>query len=120
MPVTNPTFRVSGLPSGVSPREAVSILQQFLDTNDRKTEPEVHSLGYNPYKPGRAVTMVATATFRHPPGQYSTGFKKVAFRNAVIPISLTFDKDFSGFTPLNDVKDDENHQIEYETLQSHQ
>lgn len=127
MAAINPTYRVSGLPSGCSRQEAVSILQAFLDTDHQQTEPEVHSLGYDAYEFGRAVDMVATVTFgkipewfnTRLPQQFSTGkdiSKAVTFRKALITVTLAFDKDFLGFTPLNDVKDDENHQIEYARL----
>lgn len=119
----NPTYRVKGLPSGVSREEAVSILRSILDTDDHKTGPIVHSLGYAPFPFGRAVDMVATVTFQKLPQEFNTTPPRefrtvedvevtVSFRNSLVTIILNFDTDFMGFTPLNDVKDDENHQIE--------
>lgn len=60
--------------------------------------------------------MVATVTFgRIPPGLQNDGeeFKKtVTLRGEETDIDVVFDSNFLGFTPLNNVKDSEDHMIE--------
>jgi hypothetical protein len=111
------TFRVWGLPAGVSADESEDILKYFFDLDGFSTEPTVHSLGLDPYKFGREVDFVGTATFsRIPPALLSGNHwritKTTVYRNNSMRISLTIDTTFDAFTPLNAIKDNEDHQIE--------
>ena len=111
------TYRVSGLPGGVSFEDSESILRDFFSTDGYVTEPIVHSLGLDPYAFGRHVDMVATVTFLPTPptllGKTNYHFKmRTTYQNVNVQLSLTIDTHFLGFTPLNAIKDDEAHKIE--------
>lgn len=109
------TYRVWGLPAGVSIEDSELILRDFLNLD--AIEPKVHSLGLNPYVFGRNVEVVATVTFSQTPlalvgGDSWRGTKSIKYQNVKLPLSLTFDTHFKGWTPLNTIKDDEAHKIE--------
>lgn len=111
------TYRLWGLPAGVTIEESELILQNFFDSDGTKTEPTVHSLGLDPYTFGRNVEVVATVTFSQTPPALLDGNrwhlkKKVPYQGVMLKLSLSIDITFIGFTPLNDVKDDEDHKIE--------
>lgn len=113
----NTTFRVQGLPAGIATNDAASIIAQLFDTDSFKCAPTVHSLGPDPYHYGRSVDMVATVTFgRIPPGLQNDGevefTQTVTLRGEETNIDVVFDSNFLGFTPLNNVKDSEDHMIE--------
>lgn len=111
------TYRLWGLPAGITIEESELILQNFFDSDDNTTEPTVHSLGLDPYTFGRNVEVVATVTFSRTPRVLFNGNrwhlkKQVPYQGAILKLSLSIDTTFIGFTPLNDVKDDEDHKIE--------
>lgn len=58
---TDRTYRVWGLPAGVSIENSELILRDILFLGP--IEPKVHSLSLSPYGPGRNVEVVATVTF---------------------------------------------------------
>lgn len=102
------TFRVAGLPAGATENDAASIIGQLCDHSDFACHPTVHSLGYDPYCLGQHMEMVATVTFGSLPPRVANGRNPVIeehadFRGESIWTSLTFDSDFLGFTPLNEV-----------------
>lgn len=111
------TYRVWGFPSDVDVDEAEQILEAFFDSDGVSTEPEVHSLGLDPYSFGRNSERVATVTFVNPPDSLRDGNhwrirKRVPVKGATTRVTLTIDTSFLGFTPLNLVKDDADHKIE--------
>jgi hypothetical protein len=111
------TYRVWGLPPGVNVDDAEQILEEFFDSDGLSTEPEVHSLGLDPYNFGRNVERVATVTFANTPDALREGDhwrirKRVSVKGAATRLALTIDTAFLGFTPLNSVKDDEDHKFE--------
>lgn len=118
------TYRVSGLPVGVSTRDAARILSSLFDNDGQITGPTVHSLGLDPHRFGRTVTRVATVTFAQTPRALDAGHQQWNFTaharayrpddDALFPIMI--DTHFLGFTPLNIVKDDEEHKVEYGPL----
>ena len=110
------TYRVWGLPTGVSIEHSESILREVL--NLYAIEPKVHSLGLDPYVFGRNVEVVATVTFfPQTPLALRDGnswqiTKSMIFQNVKMQLSLTIDTHFKGWTPLNTIKDDDAHKIE--------
>lgn len=109
------TYRVWGLPAGVSIEDSELILRDILNLD--ATEPKVHSLGLNPYVFGRDVDVVATVTFSQTPYALLDGnswqiTKSTTYQNVDMRLSLTIDTHFKGWTPLNTIKDDEAHKIE--------
>lgn len=124
------TYRVWGLPAGITIEESELILEKFFNSDDNKTdldkfsnsgdnttEPTVHSLGLDPYTFGRNVEVVATVSFSRIPRALLNGNRwhlkrQVPYQGVILKLSLSIDTTFTGFTPLNDVKDDEDHKIE--------
>jgi len=112
-------YRVSGLPRGVTPDDAASILDSFFDDNrGQKPRAKVHSLGLDPLSGASQDNItVATVSFgNRVPDQLRTattyyGTAKIRFRQRFLELSLTIDSDFLGFTPLNLV-DDESQSID--------
>ncbi|OCK74812.1 hypothetical protein K432DRAFT_309928 [Lepidopterella palustris CBS 459.81] len=105
------TFRVLGLPPDAKLHDSVNILSTLFDKNGQKTEPAVHSLGLDPYKFGRTVSKVATVTFARTPEILCNGKDRWNF--FLDDATITIDTHFLGFTPLNSVKDDEDHKIDF-------
>lgn len=115
------TYRIWGLPAGIVIEESELVLQNFFDSDDNITEPKVHSLGLDPYTFGRKVEVVTTVTFSRIPRDLLNGNhwylkKQVPYHDAMLKLCLSIDTTFLGFTPLNDVKDDEDHRIEWNRL----
>jgi hypothetical protein len=109
------TYRVWGLPSDASAHDSEKILSSLLDKDGQKTKPTVQSLGLDPYKFGRSVPKVATVTFEQTPGVLSEGDLwnfSVDGAASRTKFHITIDTHFLGFTPLNSVKDDEDHKTE--------
>jgi len=113
------TYCVQGLPTGISEEDTERILANYFNKDGEDTGPEVHSLGLDPYTFGRNVEMVATVTFANTPSMLRQGnewiitLRGVEYQSATIPkLSIVIDVKFEGFTPLNTVKDDENHKVE--------
>ena len=108
------TFRVSGLPIGVTPDEAGKIIDDFFgDSHWRKIGTKVHSLGLDPLAmSSREDITIATITFgKRVPDQLektSSYYAQatVSFRKKPIDVSLTIDSEFIGFTPLNIVDEE--------------
>ncbi|KAH8721576.1 hypothetical protein GQ44DRAFT_623108 [Phaeosphaeriaceae sp. PMI808] len=114
------SYRVSGLPHDASFEDSVNILSALFDTDSHKTEPDVHSLGLDPYRFGRTVSKVATATFAQIPetlcegNNWTFSVDSAAYRpGSATKFPVTIDTHFLGFTPLNSVKDDEDHKIDF-------
>lgn len=118
------TYRVSGLPVGVSKQDTAGILSSLFDRDEQRTDPRVHSLGLDPHRFGRSVTRVATVTFSQTPQELAAGRQQWNFvvhdtswvRDTPYdggPFPIMIDIHFLGFTPLNLVKDDEEHKVEY-------
>lgn len=110
-------YRIWGLPAGITIEESELVIQNFFDSDGNITEPKVHSLGLDPYNFGRNVEVVATVTFSRMPRDLLNGNhwylkKHVPYHGAMLKLCLSIDTTFLGFTPLNDVKDDEDHKIE--------
>ncbi|KAH7317172.1 hypothetical protein B0I35DRAFT_268011 [Stachybotrys elegans] len=111
------TYRVSGLPPNVTFDQAKWILEAFFDSDGVATEPKVHSLGLDPFDFGRNVDMIATVTFSQTPAEFLEGdcwVREKVFTNEddLVSLVLTIDTKFDGFTPINTVKDDEDHKID--------
>lgn len=111
------TYRIWGLPAGITIEESELVLQNFFDSDGNITEPKVHSLGLDPYNFGRNVEVVTTVTFSRIPQDLVNGknwylMKQVPYNGAMVKLCLSIDTTFLGFTPLNDVKDNEDHKIE--------
>lgn len=105
------TFRVAGLPPGVTEDDATSIIDQVcgkLGELEFPCRSTVHSLGQDPYCLGQHTEMVATVTFENLPPQLRNESNVLAereaeFRGEQIRMSLRIDINFLGFTPLNEV-----------------
>ncbi|KXJ85385.1 hypothetical protein Micbo1qcDRAFT_141600, partial [Microdochium bolleyi] len=111
------TYRVQGLPSGIDADDAEQLLEEFFDFDGLSTKPEVHSLGLDPFSFDCNVKKVATVTFAKTPEALRDGDhwcirKRVAVKGTTIKIVLTIDTTFLGFTPLNLVNDDVDHEID--------
>lgn len=118
MPVSQQdrTYRVWGLPAGISFEDSELMLKKVLDLS-ANNQPKVHSLGLDPYASGRDVDLVATVTFLHTPRVLHDGnswriTKSISHRFENLQLSLSIDTHFRGWTPLNTIKDDEDHKIE--------
>lgn len=77
----------------------------------------VHSLGRDPYRSGQHTEMVATVTFENLPPQLVNENSQIVegeaeFQGEWIRMSLSFNLDFLGFTPLNEVDYPEDEIIE--------
>lgn len=111
IPGSGATFRVAGLPAGVTKDDATSIIDRVcekLGETEFACRSKVHSLGHDPYCLGQHTEIVATVTFdRLPPKLANENSllveEEAEFRGEWIRLSLRFDSDFLGFTPLNEV-----------------
>ncbi len=111
------TYRLWGLPAGVSIEGAELILQTFFDSDFYKTEPRVHSLSLDPYTFGRNVEVIATVTFSQTTlvlvdGNLWKLDKYAPYKGSTLKLSLTIETTFAGLTPLNTITDDEDHKVE--------
>jgi hypothetical protein len=115
------TYRVLGLPPESSTEDSERILSSIFDKDGEQTQPMVHSLGLDPHAFGRNVHKVATVSFERTPQvlldgrnewSFTVGRREKFHSGTYANSMITIDTHFLGFTPLNSVKDDEDHKIE--------
>jgi hypothetical protein len=114
------TFRVKGIPATFTNEDSRIFLNSILEELNENSELTVHSLGADPYSSERNIFQIATVTFQPVPRclQDDRDQWTLPTTNSRVPgdttvaSSITVDRHFSGFTPLNSVKDGSDHEIE--------
>jgi len=112
------TYRVSGLPSDFfTTGQVTELLSRLFDKPGSRTGLTVHSLGLDAHPFGRNVTRIATVDFVQVPVQLRAGNSwnfsvPSSAQPGAPPIRIQVDSHFLGWTPLNMVKDDAEHEIE--------
>jgi hypothetical protein len=104
------TYRVQGIPATFTKEDCRILLCSTLQEESEDPEPIIHSLGGDPYSP---EFQIATVTFKKIPKRFQDSKdewtlpitrSRVYSDKTMIP-SITVDSHFSGFTPLNSVRD---------------
>ena len=116
----NKTYRVKGIPATFTKEDSRIFLGSILEELNEDSELTVHSLGADPYSSERNTFQIATVTFQQVPRCMQDGKDQwtLSTTNSRVPndttvvSSITVDSHFSGFTPLNPVKDGSDHEIE--------
>ena len=112
----NKTYRVKGIPATFTKEHSRIFLSSILEELNENSELAVHSLGADPYSSERDTFQIATVTFQQVPRYLQHGKDEwtLPTTNSRVPndTSITVDSHFSGFTPLNSVKDGSGHEIE--------
>jgi hypothetical protein len=108
------TYRVQGIPTTFTREDCRALLSSALQSENESPEPVVHSLSADPYT---TKFQIATVTFKQIPDRFQDGKDEwtipVTKPNILgIISSLAVDCHFSGFTPLNSVRDASDHKIE--------
>jgi hypothetical protein len=109
------TYRVQGVPAAFGREDCERLLSSALRSENESPEPMVHSLSADPYDIKNFK--IATVTFKRVPDRFQDGKDQwtipVTEPNILgIISSLTIDRHFSGFTPLNSIRDAADHKIE--------
>ncbi|KAK1762095.1 ankyrin repeat protein [Phialemonium atrogriseum] len=108
-------YRVAGLPTNVSEHGAQSILDAFFGAD---AESKIRSLGLHPQRSSSVVATVAIVMFSKMPtclngaSPWKLEEKVIEHDGQVRHVRLEVDTKFLGFTPLNTVSDNEEHQID--------
>lgn len=111
------TYRVKGIPATLTKEDSRIFLTSILQELNENSELTVHSLGADPYSSERNTFQIATVTFQQVPRCLQDGKDQWTLpttnpNDTTVVSSITVDSHFSGFTPLNSVKDGSGHEIE--------
>jgi hypothetical protein len=110
------TYRVHGIPATLSRKECKKLLNSILKGDNENLDLSVHSLGPDPYISDFKAPQIATITFRQVPKCLRDDVKEwtlpIPSSDENETSSIVIDCHFSGFTPLNSIKDSPEHKIE--------
>ena len=103
------TYRVQGIPATFTEEDCRILLCSTLQEENEDPEPIVHSLGGDPCS---QEFQIATVTFKKTPKRFQDSkeewtlpMTRPRVYSDTIISSITVDNHFSGFTPLNSVRD---------------